>query len=178
MIQIPGSCSEAACGNRTMKALIAILITATLLVTLACSTSKEGDNYTDVSSDDAAMNEAIAKAKATSADFVRALHASRPDTKDFFVKKPYPTPSGGSEHMWIEVTNEHDGVVQGIVTNEAEETGEVKLGQEVSLKITEISDWKYQDGKKLIGGYTIRYFLDKMSPKEREASLKEMGVEL
>ena len=80
--------------------------------------------------------------------------------------------------MWIEVTDEHDGVIQGIVNNEAEETDEVKFGQKVSLKITEISDWKYLDGKKLIGGYTIRYFLDKMSPEEREAFLKEAGYEL
>ena len=161
-----------------MKALITILITVTLLVTLGCSRSKEGDNYTAVSGDDAAMNEAIAKAKATSDDFVRALNAGRPGTKNFFVKKPYPTPSGEVEHMWIEITDEHDGVLQGIVANEAEETREVKMGQNVSLKITEISDWKYQDEKKLVGGYTIRYFLDRMSPEEREAFLKEAGLEL
>jgi uncharacterized protein YegJ (DUF2314 family) len=165
-------------GNRTMKALITILITVTLLVTSSCSGGKEGDNYTAVSSDDAGMNEAIAKAKATSDDFVRALHARRPGTKDFFVKKPYPTPSGSWEHMWIEVTDEHQGVLEGIVANEAEDTHEVKIGQKVSFKITEISDWKYQDEKKLIGGYTIRYFLDKMSPEEREAFLKEAGFEL
>lgn len=161
-----------------MQALVTILITVTLIVASGCSRGKEGDNYTAVSGDDAAMNEAIAKAKATSNDFVRALHAGRPGTKDFFVKKPYPTPSGEVEHMWIEVTAEHDGVLQGIVANEAEETREVKIGQRVSLKVTEISDWKYQDEKKLIGGYTIRYFLDKMSPDEREAFLKEAGFEL
>jgi len=161
-----------------MKALLAILVTVTFLVTSGCSRSKEGDNYTQVASEDAAMNAAIAKAKATSTDFVRAFHAGRPGTKDFFVKNPYPTPSGGQEHMWIEVTEEHAGVLQGVVANEAEETREVKNGQKVSLKITAISDWKYQDGKKLIGGYTIRYFVDKMSPKEREAFLKEVGFEL
>jgi len=161
-----------------MKNLITILITVALFVTSGCSRSKEGDNYTDVSADDAAMNEAIAKAKATSDDFVRALHARRPGTTEFFVKKPYPTPSGEWEHMWIEVTNEHDGVLQGVVANEAEDTREVKIGQNVSLKITEISDWKYLDEKKLVGGYTIRYFLDKMSPEEREAFLKEAGFEL
>ena len=82
------------------------------------------------------------------------------------------------EHMWIEVAEEESGVLKGQVANEAEDTREVKVGQMVSLKISEISDWKYQDGKKLVGGFTIRYFVEKMSPKEREAFLKETGFEL
>jgi uncharacterized protein YegJ (DUF2314 family) len=50
--------------------------------------------------------------------------------------------------------------------------------QKVSVNITEISDWKYQQGKKLIGGYTIRYFLERMTPAEREEELKAAGFEL
>ena len=55
---------------------------------------------------------------------------------------------------------------------------EIKIGQKVSLNISEISDWKYIDGKKLVGGYTIRYFYERMSPKEREDFLKEAGFDL
>jgi uncharacterized protein YegJ (DUF2314 family) len=69
-------------------------------------------------------------------------------------------------------------VLKGTLANEAEETREVKNGQKVTVKLSEISDWRYQDGKKLVGGFTIRYFVDKMSPKEREAFLKEQGFEL
>ena len=80
--------------------------------------------------------------------------------------------------MWIAVLNEENGVIKGRIANEAEETREVKMGQTVSLKISEISDWKYQDGNKLVGGYTIRYFVERMSPKERQAFLKDAGFEL
>ncbi len=124
------------------------------------------------------MNAAIAKAKATSGDFVRAFHEQKPGTKDFCVKKPYSTPAGEEEHMWIAVLEESNGVLKGVVANEAEETREVKMGQKVSLNISEISDWKYVDGKKLIGGYTIRYFLERMSPKEQKDLLKQAGFEL
>jgi uncharacterized protein YegJ (DUF2314 family) len=143
-----------------------------------CSRSKEGSNYTQVESDDAAMNAAIEKAKSTVNDFVQAFHAQKPGTKDFFVKKPYKTPAGQMEHMWIEVEKEQGGVLKGHIANEAEETQEVKIGQAVSLKTSEISDWKFQDGKKLVGGFTIRYFVERMSPKEREAFLKEAGFDL
>lgn len=161
-----------------MRVLVASLSIVALSAFVGCSRSSEGDNYTHVEAHDAAMNAAIEKAKATADDFVRAFHAQKPGAKDYYVKKPYKTPRGGSEHMWIEVTDEQNGVLKGHIANEAEETREVKNGQSVSLKISEISDWKYQDGKKLIGGYTIRYFVEKMSAKEREAFLKEAGFEL
>jgi len=160
-----------------MKTLMTVL-TVAVFVVAGCSRSKEGDNYAPVAAEDAAMNTAIEKAKATAGDFVRAFHARQPGTADFFVKKPYPTPAGGQEHMWIEVTDEQSGVLQGTVANEAEDTREVKIGQKVSVKLTEISDWKYQEGKKLVGGYTIRYFIEKMSSKERAAFLKSAGFEL
>jgi len=161
-----------------MRTLLTFLTTVAVFAFVGCSRSKEGNNYTQVASEDAAMNAAIEKAKATADDFVRAFHAQKPSAKDYFVKKPYRTPSGGIEHMWIEVLEEENGVVKGRVANEAEETREVKIGQMVSLKISEVSDWKYQDENKLIGGFTIRYFIEKMSPKERETFLKQAGFDL
>jgi uncharacterized protein YegJ (DUF2314 family) len=161
-----------------MRVLLIVILALGLGGLAGCSRSNEGGNYTHVEDNDAAMDAAIAKAKATSADFITAFHAQKPGTKDFFVKKPYPTPKGSQEHMWIEVQEEHNGSLKGVIANEAEETREVKMGDAVALNTSEISDWKYQDGKKLIGGYTIRYFVDRMSPKEREEFLNENGFEL
>jgi len=159
--------------------LLSTLFAALLLLSVtSCSHNKEGDNYQHVGDDDAVMNAAIAKAKATADDFVKAFHAQKPETKDFFVKKPYPTPAGEQEHMWIEVLEEKGGVLHGIVANEAESTRAVTNGQAVTLNLSEISDWKYADGKKLVGGYTIRYFYDKMSPKEKQEFIKESGLEM
>src|SRR5208283_2380805 len=105
-----------------MRLLVTIVAAISVLMVSGCSRSKEGSNYTHVESEDAAMNAAIAKAKATSGDFVRAFHEQKPGTKGFYVKKPYPTPSGEVEHMWIEVSAESNGVLDGVVANEAEET--------------------------------------------------------
>ena len=149
-----------------------------LLSFVACSKPKEGANYVHVKDDDAAMEAAVNKARETVDQFITAFREQKPGTKNFFVKKPYPTPSGSSEHMWIEVRAEGNGAFNGTIANDAEETQQVKLGQKVLVKTNEISDWKYEDGKKLIGGYTIRYFVDKMSTAEREAFLKESGFEL
>ena len=161
-----------------MRSIFIILTTVAALTFMSCSRSKEDGNYTHVESGDAAMNAAIEKAKSSVDQFVAAFRAKKAGTKDFYVKKRYPTPAGEQEHMWIEVAEVHDGVLKGRIANEAEETREVKIGQMVSLKTSEITDWKYQDGRKLIGGFTIRYFVEKMSLKEREAFLKEAGFDL
>jgi|ERR1041385_123843 uncharacterized protein YegJ (DUF2314 family) len=161
-----------------MMRLIAIVSLWATILFVGCSKSKDSANYVHVKDNDAAMAAAIDRARATAQDFVTAFRAQKPGTANFFLKKPYPTPSGSSEHMWIKVTGESDGVFQGIVSNDAEETRQVKIGQKVLVKTNDISDWKYEDGKKLIGGYTIRYFVEKMSKAEREAFLKEAGFEL
>jgi len=161
-----------------MRILLTIIAAIAYLTVSGCSRNKEGSNYTQVAAEDPAMNAAIAKAKATSGDFVRAFHEQKSGTSGFYVKKPYHTPSGEVEHMWIEVSGESHGVLDGVVANEAEETRDVKIGQKVSLNISEVSDWKYVDGRRLVGGYTIRYFYERMSPKEQEAFIKEAGFEL
>ena len=82
-----------------LPTLFAALLALAFLATSGCSRNKEGDNYTGVSADDPAMNAAIAKAKSTVSDFVRAFHQQQPGTRDFDVKKPYPTPAGSQEHI-------------------------------------------------------------------------------
>jgi len=132
----------------------------------------------DVASDDAAMNRAIAEAQSTSEEFLKAFRDNKPGTDEFMVKKPYGSPSGRKEHMWIAVTGEKNGILQGVVMNEPDYTNEVKLEQRVSLNISEITDWKYLKGKKMIGGYTIRYYLNTLSPEEQKVFLKSTGTEL
>ena len=162
---------------RRMRALF-FSFALMLSLVFGCSRSGDSENYVHVADDDKEMEAAIAKAVATTNEFMTAFRAQKPGTENFYLKKPYPTPEGSSEHMWIEITGEGDGVFKGTIANKAEETTKVKMGQEVFVRLDEISDWKYEDGKKLVGGYTIRYFLNKMSAEERKKTLEESGFEL
>ena len=78
------------------SSLIALIA---LVSFVACSKPKEGANYVHVKDDDAAMEAAIKKAQETVDEFVTAFRAQKGGTKNFFVKKPYPTPGGSYEHM-------------------------------------------------------------------------------
>lgn len=135
-------------------------------------------NYVHVKEDDAAMNAAIARAKATFPQFVAALKSPKPSYRGFGVKKPYATPSGGQEHMWIEDVKESNGAFEGTIANDAYDTLLVKNGQRVRFAADEISDWKYLDNNVLVGGFTIRYFVDRMSQKEKQELEKEAGFQI
>jgi uncharacterized protein YegJ (DUF2314 family) len=135
----------------------------------------EDKNFTHVQGDDAAMNAAIEKAKQTSGEFLEAVRHPKPSYSGFSVKKPYPAVPSSVEHMWISQVREVGDHLEGVVANEAYETKAVKLGDEVSFKLEEISDWKFLDGNRLRGGFTIRYFYDRMSPAEKNAFQRESG---
>jgi uncharacterized protein YegJ (DUF2314 family) len=152
---------------------LAILAAVAAFVTIGC---QDRNAYSQVDADDSAMNAAIAEARSRTAEFVEALRQPKPTHQAFGVKNPYPTPTGGPEHRWIAEVSEKDGVFSGVIAKDAFETREVALGQKVEFKLSEISDWKFQDGAKLVGGFTIRYFYDQMNPAEKEAFRKDSGL--
>jgi uncharacterized protein YegJ (DUF2314 family) len=169
-------------GQNIMNKSTALLLASLTLLLASCnrqiSRDSRDSNYARVTEKDADMNAAIAKAKATFSQFQSALREGKPSCTDFGVKKPYPTPSGGHEHMWIEDVKEVEGGFEGVIANDANDTRVVKNGQKVRFSASEISDWKYVDGGFLVGGYTIRYFTDRMSPEEKRALEKDAGFKI
>jgi len=159
------------------------IVGLTFLLLFGCDkrrATKTGDespeNYVQIRAEDAEMNAAIAEARARIGEFVDALQAENAAYHEFYVKKPYCTPGGEKEHMWIGQVTAKDGNFSGVIANDAVETKEVSVGQTVEIAFSEISDWKFQDGAKLIGGSTIRYFYNRMNGAEKEAFRKESGL--
>jgi uncharacterized protein YegJ (DUF2314 family) len=131
--------------------------------------------FAHVDRSDAAMNAAIGNAKKTSGQFLRAFRNPKPSYHDFCVKKPYPAKPSRYEHIWITDIREVGDHFEGRVDSNPYETHTVKYGQRVSVKLAEISDWKYLDGNRLVGGYTVRYFYDRMNTREKKSFLNQMG---
>ena len=166
-----------------MKSNSIILILLLMIDVAACSKDRLDresldSNYARVSQSDESMNAAIVKAKTTLPQFIEALHHAKPSYRDFAVKKPYATPNGSEEHMWIANLKESNGVFEGTINNDAYDTRLVKYGDTVRFPIDQISDWKYIDGESLVGGFTIRYFFDRMSPEEKKALEEEGGYKI
>ncbi len=153
------------------------------LFTLGCGEAenpdvvkREGEPDYVRSVDDEQMDRAVTKARQTYMQLVEALEAASPNHHSFTVKKPFSTPDGGWEHMWINPITWDGEKFLGEVNNEPVDTKEVKLGDIVTITPEELSDWMYIDGKTVVGGYTLRVLHYQMSAEEQKAFEESTGL--
>ena len=139
---------------------------------------REGEPDLVRTKNDAAMDRARQKAQQTYAQLVAALANPKPEYSAFAVKKPFPAPGDGWEHIWINQLTWDGSAFHGVVDNEPVDTTAVKYGDHVTVRPDELSDWMYQDGRRLVGGYTIRVLHYRSSPEEQKAFTEESGMEV
>ena len=124
-----------------------------------------GPPVAQIANDDPAMIEAIAKARTTIPDFVRALQTPAAGSRDFSIKAHFPDLQ---EHMWVTVLQYADGVFTGALGNAPRSSTTLKLGDEVRVPEDLISDWKYIENDILAGGYSLRLIRSRMTDKARK----------
>lgn len=127
---------------------------------------KPVDQVTYVAGDDARMNAAIQKAKATVGTFISALKAPKPGQTGFSVKKAF-SDGTNTEYIWLAPVTFDGKSFHGTVNNEPEKVKGVKFGEKASVASADISDWMYIENRKLVGGETLRALRDAMTPAER-----------
>lgn len=111
--------------------------------------------------DPAAMEQAIAQARREWPTAV-AHHRAGGQVS---AKLPFATKSGGTEHIWIDVTRLEGDLVHGTLANEPADIEGKKLGDAVSGKVADLSDWLFvRDGTRF-GGFTVK-ILEARSPKQ------------
>lgn len=130
-----------------------------------------------VHNQDAAMNQAIRKARQSVGGFIFALRHPQAEQKFFTVKKPFPIGSG-HEHIWLSDVRYDGRLFHGKVANDAVDVKNVKFGDEVTVAPQKISDWMYIERGKLKGGYTLRVLYDRASPQEKAQMRREFGFGL
>jgi uncharacterized protein YegJ (DUF2314 family) len=130
------------------------------------------------STDDAAMDRAIAKARQTHAQFASALAKRASGQRGFAVKKPFAVPQGGQEHIWINDVTWDGSAFHGVIDNEPVDTKAVKQGDRVTVRPQELSDWMYIDGRRVVGGYTLRVLHYQSTPEEQREFVEIMGLEV
>jgi uncharacterized protein YegJ (DUF2314 family) len=124
--------------------------------------------YFQVPKDHAAMHRAVKEARQTVGKFIAVLKHPAPGQQDFEVKKPF-TQGDQVEHLWISDVQLVGNRFQGRIDNQPRKIGGLKLGQVVSVKPRDISDWLYVDNGKLVGGFTVRAHYDELSAQQKKA---------
>jgi uncharacterized protein YegJ (DUF2314 family) len=144
----------------------ALGLVAVIALCLACNKRHAADKVTYVADDDPRMNAAIAKARATVNTFIVALKSPKAGQTQFSIKMPV-TEGKHTEHMWLFPVDYDGKKFHGPINNDPDLVKNVKIGQEMTVDPTQISDWMYVEKGKLVGGYTLRVLRDAMPPLER-----------
>lgn len=163
-------------------AALSLLLLSTLLI--GCrpegmqSIKREGKpDINMVKQDDPEMNAAIAKGQQTLPEFVKALRSPRPTMEGVSVKAKFED-INGNEHMWVAEPTWDGKAISGLLANDPHWVKTVKRGDPVTVPASDISDWKYVENGKLIGGYTLRLLMQRMSPAERAEVENSGGFKL
>ena len=141
------------------------------------SVQRTGQPEVDVvSGEDAAMNVAIAKARASVVTFIAALKTPKAGQHSFAIKKRFENkPGGEAEHMWIARLSFDGRRFRGLLSNVPVNVRSIKAGDSVICAPSEISDWMFIDKGKLVGGTTIRVLYDKLPLSQKPQFEKESG---
>jgi uncharacterized protein YegJ (DUF2314 family) len=124
----------------------------------------------DVSSANAEMNAAIAKARATLPTFWASYDAPKPSETGHSLKARFPNPRTNGEHIWIaEVKKTADGRYSGRFANTPRDLPGKKAGDVTEFKEADISDWMFMRNGKIVGGETIRPLLKAMPKADADA---------
>lgn len=170
---------------RLKKSLYPVLFCGALLAACARepkvgeTVKREGEpDTTYVAGEDAEMNAAIEKARASLQEFKAALKTPPRGSDSFSVKVAFAVGADGHEHIWLSEPSFESGRASGRVANEPLSATHLKLGQNVSAPESDVTDWMFLEQGILRGGYTLRVLLSRAPPAEREKQLQEMGFRL
>lgn len=164
-----------------MKKLLIILFCLFLLACQYDPKVVKRDGQPDISllaGDDSEMNNAIKLANKTLDKFDLALHSNDTTLRMLAIKVRFATPDGGGEHMWLSDITTKDNQYYGVIANVPFSTREVKVGDTIMVPKAQISDWKYIQNGKLIGGYTIRVSRNQLSEADKKVFDQENGYDV
>lgn len=116
------------------------------------------------SGDDPEMEAATAEARKTWPEFVKAFRNKPENTESFSAKFPFDAPDQ-KEFMWVEVVSINGDTVVGRLGNDPVWVKDLKLGDEVKMKVSQLSDWMYLKNGEIVGGYTVKVLMEKQKQK-------------
>lgn len=132
------------------------------------------DRVISVSAEDGAMSKAIADARTKLLHFWKVMAAPKAGETDFCLKVRV-VDGETVEHFWCTDLKIEKGVISGVIGNDAEMVKTVRLGQRITIKEADISDWLYMKAEKMIGNYTVRPLMKSMSKEEVDFLKVKLG---
>ena len=135
------------------------------------------DEVATVRSDNAAMNAAMARARAELDAFLGIAEAPLADTRDFSVKIRLPITADSNEYIWIRAFARDGSKFVGTVASTPRNFTNLAHGDRLAFERKDIVDWSYRKGEQTKGNYTACALLQQEAPQQREAFRKRYGLD-
>jgi uncharacterized protein YegJ (DUF2314 family) len=133
--------------------------------------------FYQVPKNNTAMHLAVQEARKTIKTFVAALRHPAPGQEDFELKKRF-VQGDQVEHIWLSNVKIVGNHFEGQIDNQPRKIQGLQLGQVVSVKRNEISDWLYIENGTLVGGYTVRAHYDQLTPQQKQEFDREADFKI
>lgn len=159
--------------------VIAIHFTAASAVAHAANDSvlekSKRDEIARVADSDADMKAAFRRARATLKEFLALARSPRPTITSYAVKIGIPD-RDEMEYFWISQFTQTNGRIVGRLANTPRIVRNVREGERISFKETDIVDWLYRENGKMVGNFTACALIKKETPQQAEAFKREYGL--
>jgi len=155
-----------------------VIVTFLSLLTLNVSSQERDENeIVWAKESDPVMVKAIKDARASLGGFFDRYQSKFPQINNYKLKVMI-TDEFGTEHFWVQPFKIHEsGSFEGTLANEPRLVKSVKLGQLVSFKHSDISDWGYVENNKQYGSFTICALFKSMPEEQADYYRKNHGFQ-
>jgi len=143
------------------------------LLMFACTPSPTATSMLTTVGTDAELDAAIQQARDSLQTFIQAIETPHADRTLVAVKVRFSPPGESPQDIWVDEVTYVDGVFRGSMGDDVPAL-RLEFGEKIAVDEKDILDWMIVEDGKLIGGYTIRLAMQRMSPEERERFLESL----
>lgn len=140
------------------------------LLMCACAPAQDVEETPTLTGTDTELDAAIQQARDSLPTFIQTIATPQADRTLVAVKVRFTPPEESSQDVWVDEVTYVNGVFRGNVGDDLPAL-RLELGQKTNVEEKDIVDWMIVENGKLIGGYTIRLAVQRMSAEERERFL-------
>jgi uncharacterized protein YegJ (DUF2314 family) len=147
------------------------------LLMFACVPSPAVTSTSTTPSTDTELDAAIEQARASLDTFITKVRTPHADRTFVAVKVRFAPPGESLQDIWVDEVSYADGILRGNVGDDIPAL-KLEAGEEIKIDEEDILDWMIVEDGILIGGYTIRLAVQRMSPEERERFLETLDYSI
>ena len=153
------------------------LILMSSLLVFACTLIPTTTAIPTATGKDPELDVVIQQARDSLDMFVELIATPHADRTFVAVKVRFYPPGESPQDIWVDGVTYTDGVFRGNMGDDIPAL-KLELGKKITVDQKDVIDWMIVQDGKLIGGYTIRLAVKRMSPDERERFLQTLDYSI